>query len=416
MATFRTVAIRCAAVAATTCGAASIASACASFAGDDAPVDGGEAGTDASSEGAPTGDGGTDATPPCDESMTASDPNHCGKCGHSCLGGACVAGDCKPAVLATITATTVIGPVLDATRAVVVVLDGGVGSQVAWCAKTGCAAPLPGVALPTYPASPKAMASDGTSAYVGTSGGNNGAVYRIGQDGAARLVVPTGGMFQSPDNFAIFGTDLFFLAAYQAPPIGLFRVPLDGSQAAAQVVPVQPADRWLNTAVIAGAMYVNDFQSIARCAGTSCAALQTFVAPNVSHLDLTGMVTDGTSIFWTSDSKLLLSCAAGVSCAAPATLVGEPSFEGGTPIALSIHGGDLYVTTDAGNIYTCTTAMCGPTFHRFATDQVIEGAAVADDGAVYWVARDRAVAVADAADEAGTSAGPVAHRLMRLAK
>jgi len=40
-----------------------------------------------------------DTMPPCDESMLGEDPYHCGACGHSCLGGACVAGKCQPVLL-----------------------------------------------------------------------------------------------------------------------------------------------------------------------------------------------------------------------------------------------------------------------------------------------------------------------------
>jgi hypothetical protein len=47
-------------------------------------------------------DGGGGGMPPtCDETTDlTSDSENCGACGHSCLGGACVAGDCTPVVLA----------------------------------------------------------------------------------------------------------------------------------------------------------------------------------------------------------------------------------------------------------------------------------------------------------------------------
>lgn len=66
-------------------------------------------------EGGPTNDArpGVDAPPGTDASDSsividaqcsndvATDPLHCGRCGHSCLGGACVAGMCVPITLAT---------------------------------------------------------------------------------------------------------------------------------------------------------------------------------------------------------------------------------------------------------------------------------------------------------------------------
>ncbi|WP_197041488.1 hypothetical protein [Chondromyces apiculatus] len=58
-----------------------------------------------------TGGGGVGCIAPlaeCDadpvtvcETDTSNNPEHCGACGHSCLGGACVAGTCQPIVLAT---------------------------------------------------------------------------------------------------------------------------------------------------------------------------------------------------------------------------------------------------------------------------------------------------------------------------
>jgi hypothetical protein len=37
----------------------------------------------------------------CSSTTTMSDPKNCGTCGHDCLGGACVAGQCQPKVIAT---------------------------------------------------------------------------------------------------------------------------------------------------------------------------------------------------------------------------------------------------------------------------------------------------------------------------
>jgi hypothetical protein len=37
----------------------------------------------------------------CDAGAFATDPNNCGACNHSCLGGGCEAGMCQPIVLAT---------------------------------------------------------------------------------------------------------------------------------------------------------------------------------------------------------------------------------------------------------------------------------------------------------------------------
>jgi hypothetical protein len=72
--------------------------ACGSFSEDTTPLAPVEGGTESSV----VGDERTvppDA--PCDPQKTASDPLHCGRCNHSCLGGACDASVCKPVVVAT---------------------------------------------------------------------------------------------------------------------------------------------------------------------------------------------------------------------------------------------------------------------------------------------------------------------------
>ena len=171
-------------------------------------------------------------------------------------------------------------------------------------------------------------------------------------------------------------------------------------------MPVQPSDRFTHLVGLAGRVFVSDFQSIETCAGTSCASLTVFADPSITHLDITGLASDGVTLFWTSDTKLLLACAVGATCTTPTAVVGSASIEGAVPIALSIHGADLYVVTDAGTLFTCVASSCTTTFHRLATDELIVGMAAADDTAVYWLGGSRTV-------EAGTAQ---AFRLMRVAK
>jgi hypothetical protein len=379
--------------------------ACSSFMEPPAgPASDTEAGTDASpsAEGAAGDDSGAK---PCAVADTSCNPLGCGRPGHSCLGGACVAGKCQAAILSTFTATLAYGPVLDAQRAVIVTQSAG-GARVEWCPKAGCAAGPSGVDLATPPTSARSIASDGTSAYVSTVGGKAAGVFRIGQDGLLRSITPVDGTFQNADEVAIDGTDVLFLNAYQTGPIGIYRVPADGSAAATTIVPVQASDRFAHLVATPGRVYVSDFAMIATCGTPTCPALDTYASAGVTHLDITGLATDGKSLFWTSDRQELLTCALGASCAAPAVVVGATELGGSVPIGLSSHGPDLYITTEAGKIFTCTAALCGSTFKALVTDEVIEGAAVADDQAVYWLGRARI-------DAGG---GAQAYRLMRLAK
>lgn len=73
--------------------------------GDGAAKDGGDPGDGASGDGTAPRDGGTDGSDGgcTDDVLTSAD--HCGACGHSCLGGACAQGHCLPVVLASAEAT-----------------------------------------------------------------------------------------------------------------------------------------------------------------------------------------------------------------------------------------------------------------------------------------------------------------------
>lgn len=335
-----------------------------------------------------------------------SDPNHCGKCAHSCLGGACLAGKCQAAVLHTFTAAVAYGPVLDSQRVVIVTQSAAGPARVEWCPKTGCAAVPSGADLPTPPTGARSLASDGTSAYVSTLGGKAAGVFRIGQDGALLPITPVDGTFQNADQVAIDGKDVLFVNSYQSGPIGIYRVRADGSAPPFQIVPVQASDRFTHLVTTPGRLYVADFAMIATCGAPTCPALDTYAAAAVAHLDITALATDGTSLFWTSDRQELLTCALGASCGAPAIVVGHTALGDSIPIALSSQGPDLYVTTAGGNVFTCTAALCASTFKPLVIDEVIEGAAVADEQAVYWLGRART-------DAGG---GAQAYRLMRLAK
>lgn len=67
---------------------------CSSTSTNPAEATGGGAGA-----GGTVGDSGPDAPAPCADAGLASDPENCGACGHSCLGGACVEGKCTPTII-----------------------------------------------------------------------------------------------------------------------------------------------------------------------------------------------------------------------------------------------------------------------------------------------------------------------------
>ena len=207
------VAVRVAVAAASACGAVAGAAAagCAkdygAAPGPDALLDG-VASDEGGATDATTGDGPTAA---CDLAKIAADPDNCGRCGHSCLGGGCAAGACQPALLATVTATEVFGPVVDSSR-VVFATSSQAGSRAQWCPKAGCGAGGPlAVDLPSSLTSRAAIATDGTNAYLGIVGGMGVGVFRLGQDALLTPITPTDGTFQNAEELGVAGTDVFFL-------------------------------------------------------------------------------------------------------------------------------------------------------------------------------------------------------------
>lgn len=122
----------------------------------------GEGGVDGGGTDGPTGTDGagpdTGPTPPCAGADLQTDPNHCGRCGHGCLGGTCAAGACQAVKIAE------------------------------------------GLSQPV------ALALDATTVFVTLYGGD--AILRIGRDGTGTTTVVTG----QPDvqGVVVDGTTLYW--------------------------------------------------------------------------------------------------------------------------------------------------------------------------------------------------------------
>ncbi len=197
-------------------------------------------------DGSVTGDGSP--VPACDETKLQTDANHCGRCGHSCLGGACNAGKCESVVVRgglenpvdlAVDATHVYvtargnGAVLKIAKAdgktdVLasgheeargVTLDGqnlfwsnrdfpGDGGDGSWGGVWGCTLPA---------CTDKRLVTEGDwAANVRFAGGflyfaenNNGTVVRVKPDGSMRAPVATG---NKPWSVAVDATHLYFTA------------------------------------------------------------------------------------------------------------------------------------------------------------------------------------------------------------
>jgi hypothetical protein len=250
----------------------------------DARVDGG---LDATAHDASSPDGAVtdaradaaDASPTC-TANTTSDPAHCGRCGHSCLGGLCTASVCQPVAIVqgqdnpyaiAVDATrvywttyggwTVMAANKDGSSATVLATDavGNVSSPVgiavddayvywvnhdlpatppapsiARCAKTGCA--LKGTVIASNFQYGEEVEVDTTSAFWTEAFGHD--VGRVGKAGATPGAIVTGldpapNSLALDDTFVFFGTDSTIARIAKGAPLttdgGAYQVLFTGS-------------------------------------------------------------------------------------------------------------------------------------------------------------------------------------------
>jgi hypothetical protein len=172
--------------------------------GADAGAD--AAGSDATGprDGAIPDDAGApgDAGPPCPDGGLDSNPRHCGRCGHDCLGGGCEAGVCQPFVVAP--------NVSESGLEAIAVRNGylyyGTDRSVLRCAATGCMGA--GDVLATNLQDPDGLAVDDTNVYFVTSGDRRLQACAIGGCGGTPAVL--GQAQDRPLAVAVDATSFYF--------------------------------------------------------------------------------------------------------------------------------------------------------------------------------------------------------------
>lgn len=318
-------------------------------------------------DGGDGGDGPFDAGPCVN---TETNANHCGTCGHDCLGGKCAAGKCQPFVVAT-----------EPGRFVGIALD---STHVYWTnSATGDVRRVPiggGTAEMVYDgpgASPlgEALVRSGAHVYF-TVGTPDGGVYRC----------PAAGCGASPPETVVALDSAGFMSVDDAGTLFVVEGFVGGR--------------------------------VGRCA-PPCAGLDV-VAPNEGYpLYAAG---EGDSVYWSTlipNGGNLRSRNAGA--AAPSTLVpSRPAVQvavvgadviyverGVGPLAVSrdggtarrlfngsaqserltINGGIVYfgdATSNAGRVLGCSVGGCGDAGTVLATNQSFPYSLVADAVSVYW--------------------------------
>lgn len=358
---------------------------------DPPDLQGGEAGSDAS----PQGDGATPDTSIPDDGSTCIDvqtnPAHCGRCGHDCLGGACVAGRCQPVVLAS------------------------------------------------DQEGPSAIALDETHVYW--TNDDTGEIRRspIRGDAGSELVYANGDAGIGT-RFGVHGDDVYFVRTEDGV---VLRCPKTGCGASAPTL-VATGALHANSLLVtdAGALFWVEFDTdggIGTC-DLPCTGASSY---RVSHETRpTFVAADGPALFWTTlaPSNLRAQSAPGEEAR---TLVNQqflfdlkvtgdrvfytnlsdtarmvfrdgggdqPLPKAGTSIgALATDGTDVYFAeqVDQARVFRCPVTGCGPTPEVIATNQGQPKAIAVDATSIYWI---------NAGPAGQTDGGTASAGVMRLAK
>jgi len=302
----------------------------------------------------------------------ATDPDHCGRCGHGCLGGACVEGKCQPVTLASGLGGPqglAIGPdglyvtLLHENRVVRIPKGGGEVETIS----SSTTSPW-GIAV--TPDAPTRLVWGETR-------------------GAASNVVTCEVPCDDPKKVAV-GADVWHVAigrpfAYWAASSqsagSIQRCRLDDCSMVFDVVENQPRAHGLVVSGGSIAFGVRSSQGVVRRASTSGAGLTDLV----SGLDAPkGLATDGTTLFVAVGGSRVIARCPLTGCAP-----GEQSTIAlaNNPHTVATDGVNVYWTNglaEGGSIHWCPVEGCSGSGRVLATGQKNPYSIAVDDEAVYW--------------------------------
>jgi hypothetical protein len=413
---------KCASVAVIAAATMAIAVACSAFDPDD-PDD---ADVRAGDGGSPEAALGTDGSRPptaCEMAKLDSDPVHCGRCDHSCLGGACESGKCQPVLIGVSKGELVLDVAVDDKQVLWHVSNqsqSGPGHLYA-CSKAGCGGAPPMSLLPEGSQIGN-LAGDGVTAYVNVIYGQARAIYRVEGNTVAKQ--PTGDHGNIVE-LHMQGGALFYLSLYQASTMGGAQSAYTLSKGVESTIAKHDGPGNFYELTPAGATaFISGFNpGILRCTGTTCEPFGDSLGSGV--LDV---ATDGTNVFWAKLSPPgVVSCPIAGACAVGAPALGTAQLNGGEPRGVVYERGTLYVTTTTGDIITCDPKNCATTaallVHEprlYTGREFFFGKSITtDDNAIYWAALDETGPINSDAGPDGSlveNTSMLTHRIMKLAK
>lgn len=344
-------------------------------AGADAPADSISEpdGTRDGADGAP--DAGPDA---CATADFTSDPHHCGRCGHDCLGGACTNGVCQPALIAAI--VTPGGLAVDDDRVywTTTVTPGSIYSA----AKDGSDRRV----LATGQTLPLRLAID--DAYVYWGNGGAGGLRRVAKGGGPDVVVATtsGALIDiGTDATGIYFVDLYGNAIRRAPrdaPDGGFAPAIVNGQDYPWGMAIDDdAVTWTTRGTFvpdAGAFSASDGRILS--APKAIGATPTVLA--TAQSDPVAVVRDASGIYWLNGQSGTVMRLAPSDAAPVAIATGQTA-----PSGLTLDATYVYFTCgcDVGGLgRVMRVPKAGGAADVLASSMRYPSAIAVDATAVYW--------------------------------
>lgn len=367
-------------------------------AGPDSSNEAGPDGTTPDTEAGREDDAGVDAPIVCSSpevacgnacATLATSGDHCGACGHSCGGGLCEAGRCKPAELYR--GTTDVGP-LAVGDVDIFFSPAKSETRLVSCPKTGCKLAPTQVAMMGFGIQSIVVPAKGNvtfiSALTNGSGTERPAIYTCAASGCPSPPpsFASDGLNGISRRFRVAGDRLF----YDLGGTGIcWSTCAPG--AGGCTAPTKLGSLTRNTSgfsLRAGAVYFADAPSrggaISRCQQDDPACTPTVLVP-ADNSDLSGMDIAGDKLFWTkpgrdgySEGKLFVCDLP--ACAAPTTLAVGLDL----PRDLFVDASGAYWLNAGNKIQRCLPNGCLGGAQDFAGPLDEPHSVVADASFVYW--------------------------------
>ncbi len=327
------------------------------------PVDArADAVADSAAEASPV-DASTDAVVDASCGSTVSDPNNCGACGHSCLGGGCANGMCQPVAIVT-GRTNPTGIAVDANN--VYWTENSFNGQV-------MQAPVGGGTVTTLAALrdyPYAIAVDATTVYWQDDVANM-AVPIGGGTAVTIAAIPSLGGGQGQGGLALDPSSLYWTNDNEYAGM-VMRSPYDGGAAST----LASGLTYPNTlALYAGNLYftVNGHVAMVPTSGGGATTLAAF-----NNGTSTALAVGPTGIYWT-DELLGPLLTVGLDGGTPTTLAANTT----QPFGVAIDATHVYWTTFSGGT-VMRLPLAGGTPVTVASGSGSPMALALDSAFVYW--------------------------------